>query len=201
MEIIIDDNILDDMEIQFIKERITSPDRFPVVSSFTTSKKFPYFVHGLVNRQSFPYTDKPVPRSEFFFPAHHIFTKFCSKYNIPINGIVRAAINISFQNVKYPYGDIHVDLDFDHKVFLLYLNDLTPDPKTNSLVIFENVFQDKTVYDLDLYDEKYIRDNFTIKKEIHPKLGRAVCFDGRYFHTVRWPAAGELRYALVINFF
>lgn len=70
------------------------------------------------------------------------------------------------------YDSPHIDLTYDHIVFLYYVCDSDGDT-----VLFE---KNQQINDLTKYDLK-------IKKQVTPKKGRLLIFDGSYWHTAYQP--------------
>lgn len=69
----------------------------------------------------------------------------------------------------------HVDLDFDHLVFLYYVND--NEAPTN---IFKQRSEDVKLHDV-------ISTNFDLVSQVLPKKGRCVMFNGRHYHSSSSP--------------
>jgi len=110
-----------------------------------------------------------------------------------------ACAHISFVPNKFYYGRafmtlpahntrnlLHVDLLDPHISVLYYIHDSTGN----------TVFVDKTIND---YDQDTINtiDNLPIRKEVTPKKGRVVIFDGRFYHASSNPDVGR---RCIINF-
>jgi hypothetical protein len=71
----------------------------------------------------------PIPgriESQDYRAAELIFKSFCESHNIIVNNVLRAAINCTFHSQNKNIG-IHRDHEFDHNVFLMYLNDSSGD--------------------------------------------------------------------------
>ena len=67
----------------------------------------------------------------------------------------------------------HIDYDFEHQVFLYYVNDCDGDTF--------------------LFD-----DNMEVIERVSPKKGRIICFDGKWLHASSLPVKSN--YRCVINF-
>jgi hypothetical protein len=77
----------------------------------------------------------PIPgkiNSEDYSMSESIFKSFCNQNNIKVNNILRAAINCTFHSSENSVG-IHRDHEFDHNVFLMYLNESSGDT-----IIYQN---------------------------------------------------------------
>ena len=122
-------------------------------------------------------------QSELYEPLMQALYRFCDKNNIEIYGISRAKANITFpdntvtdvENSQTP----HVDHNFEHLVFLYYINDADGD----------------TI----VYNEKFVNNDgiaLTELARVTPKAGRAIVFDGLQYHSPMLPTKG---YRAVIN--
>jgi hypothetical protein len=196
-EFIIEDNFLTDDEKNIIDEHIVKSSNIAFYKNFATSEKFPHLTHSLLLRNS------SEPCSVYFSFFLDIFSRFVKKNNIPVKYILRATINLTFENSKYKFTDLHVDQDAPHKVFILYLNDLEEIDLSSTTIIFDKTYDEiKKVY---VYlDEKNTVENvletWSIKHKVSAKNGRVICFDGKYYHTGCFPRSGEFRYIVVFNF-
>ena len=133
------------------------------------------FTHVLLNRYEATKSLEIESRitSEYFQFFMNIFKNFCVKNGIKFKNIFRMSLNLTF-NEPNEYGVVHVDHNFEHKNFILYLNDFSK----GSTFIFE--------------DEKII-------EEIPARKNRAVIFDGLK-HAQGFCLQGEHRYILVVTF-
>jgi hypothetical protein len=135
--------------------------------------KYPFFSHVIVNR---PVGDVPVMgavNSEFFPLLLNIFNKFCYENNIKYKNICRMALNFNFhQNDRHT--NIHVDHNFDHKNFIMYLSECSGDT-----IIFDD--QDQII------------------ASVKPKLYKGIVFDGLK-HAAGFCKPNEHRIVLVITF-
>ena len=104
------------------------------------------------------------------------FMMFCSKHDIKVNEILRSAVNCCYNN-GYVGTDIHSDHEFEHKQFLLYLND--PEDKETPTIV-------------------YNKEETEILKKIYPKKYKGAWFDGLP-HTFNYPKKG-LRWVAVFTF-
>ena len=150
---------------------------------FCLSTYFPYyyfeatvnhneFIHHLIVRNKV-IGDPGIVNSEVAVPAKKLFDRFCKLNNIKYQTIFRASINCTTHK-NDRYGDIHMDHEFPHYNFIMYLNDCS-----GNTYIFDN-------------------DN-NIVKEIEPKKNRVVVFDGMK-HAQGFCKPKERRVVLVITF-
>jgi len=103
-----------------------------------------------------------------------ILDRFTKKYNLPLNRILRGAVNCTVPSNDV-VSQIHKDHNFEHYVFLMYIN-----------TVFNggNTF----IYD---EDKKLIA---TIKPEMH----KIVCFKGNN-HSFEYPTKG-MRFVALYTF-
>ena len=114
------------------------------------------------------------PFYDFFLP---LVLEAGSKKDIIPNTILRARSFLQFPiNDKRKYNHPHCDMDYDHTVILYYVNDSDGDT-----FIFDQTLNDFP------QSQMLIRD-FTIKKKISPKQGRAVIFNGKRYHASSTPS-------------
>lgn len=107
------------------------------------------------------------------------------KAGIPVNELLNSR---SFMTIPLNHTDKdhpHVDQYFDHRVCLYYVNDSDGDT-----VIFNEQFPSVPI-------DEAIEENLTIKQTVTPKKGRAVLFDGSYYHRSTRPSKNA---RLIINF-
>ena len=83
-----------------------------------------------------------------------------------------------------PHNTPHIDIKIPHTVFLYYVNDCDGDT-----MIYN--YKSKTSKDLPVYED------IKVKKQITPKQGRVVIFDGMTWHSSTQPATGP---RCVVNF-
>jgi hypothetical protein len=183
-------NFLTKEELKTINEYVLN-NNFPwFFQKAATTEKFPFFSHGLYKRYDV-FKEDPIENSEavsFFKP---MLMRFCKNKKIKINKIARGTLNLSYHHGTYASGDPHVDHEYDHKVFMIYLN---------------NVEGDTLIYDKINNKKKYvipieeIKKPFKIIKRIKPEQGKAVCWDGNYFHAASFCPPGKIRVVLVFTF-
>ena len=171
-----DDNFLQQPQKEHIDKLMSEID-FPVyfMDHGLTGDGNGQFVHSMLKR---PEGCKPEERfnSLYFDFFMSCMITFLQKHNIEINKIVRMAVNACYNNGADGPG-IHKDHTFDHKQFILYLNN-PEDTNTPTQI--------------------YSEDKKTLLKEIYPKLYRGACFDGLP-HSFKYPKKG-LRWVLIATF-
>jgi hypothetical protein len=115
----------------------------------------------------------------------YIFDKFCTKHNIKPKAILRARVNIltksNYDNYNYP----HVDNPIAHNVFLYYFNSSDGDT---------------VIFDKKIGEDLSNIDDLPILHSIKPKMGAAIKFDGRHYHSSTQPKESELRCILNIDY-
>lgn len=198
--IIEDETIVTDGEKKIIEDHIYK--MWFHLSDKSTTAKFPFYAHPMVNR---PNEDNEITEktkisvvSNYFSFYQMLLGRFCSKHNIKYKNIIRSCINSTYYFPKYDFIDPHVDFTRDHLVVILYMNDVKVHKNHNSTLIFDLEYGDKnkeTCFDL----SKYKKKKFPILKEVKPKFGKMICFDGKYYHSNRFPFPGENRIICVFN--
>tara|TARA_B110000503_G_C6925964_1_gene320705 strand:- start:62 stop:646 length:585 start_codon:yes stop_codon:yes gene_type:complete len=118
--------------------------------------------------------------SNVFDFLHPLILISCDRANIPNKGILQMR---SF--LQYPLNQtftrtaidrLHIDSSIQHNVILYYVCDADGD----------TIIVDK-LYD-DVIMEQHLQvEDYNILKRVTPKQGRAVVFDGRYYHTAEQP--------------
>jgi len=142
-------------------------------------------------------------------PAHaHLFCrnkKSTSNYFdmiLPLAHFGSAAADFKFNNVvqcrsflQYPLSNsflkknvdkLHIDLPYDHLVVLYYVIDSDGD----TLIV------DK-IREGDIEEYHHNVEDYKILQRVKPKQGRAVIFDGKYYHTAEQPSKNM---RCIINF-
>lgn len=80
--------------------------------------------------------------SSHYRAAEELFLRICGDNNISVRTIYRMAFNTTFADPS-KHGDLHVDHDFPHKNFLLYLNGFDDG---NTLLFDESGKHVQTIY-------------------------------------------------------
>lgn len=178
-------NILTDKEVEHINFEILS-NNFPwYYEAVATTDKFQFFSHTLLVRES---GEVNSTHFEFF---ENIFDRFVDIHKLKVKGITRAVLNLT-NSGSYKNGDPHVDHEFKHKVLMLYLNTV----EGNTIVYDKKYVNKKQFTTLPL--EK-IKKPLKKIKEIKPECGKAVCWNGGYYHAAGFPKEGR-RVVAVITF-
>ena len=170
------ENFLTDKELSFIDSEILSHVVPWHYSKHSTSEKFPFFEHIIIPRPEAKVMEggeeDESDRLTIFSPLHDFFTdiqkRFCEVCDIKMNRIYRQCVNLTFPCDETEYGDPHVDHEFPHSNFILYLND-----------------------GYEMGETLFFNQNGEIIKEIVPKKGKVVCFDGTILHSLRWIPRGR----------
>jgi hypothetical protein len=160
-----------------IEKEIMSNNFCWYYSDYTSSYKFPAFVHTLLKRPKDNLEQKI--NSNYYYMFLDILNSFCEINNLHYTKVYRAAINLSYYyNDLEKYQDPHTDHDFPHKVFLIYLNNFN-DGHTYLFEKNNNKFDEKTI--------------------ITSKKNKIVCFDGNIYHTAGFCKPGERRVVCVMT--
>jgi len=202
LTMITDENVMSDSEKNFVNKNIVKNRFFPMFYSNSTSTLFPFFSHVLLERNNPNDVEQLKPRSDLYNFFYPIFQRFCERNKIEHTRILRASINATYNICGYEVSDPHVDYsDVQHGVFILYLNDLEFDEEYNSTIIYRKQY-DKEIGSRILVSEygiDYVKQ-LPIATTIEPKMGKAICFSGEYYHTLKFPKPSETRYVCVFNF-
>lgn len=180
-------NFLFDQEIVEINNYILG-NNFPwYFQESATSNKFHFFSHGLIQRYNHT-KEEPQSNSDVTPHIMKMFERFADEHKLKVNKITRGCLNLTHHHGKFIHGDPHVDHEFDHKVFMIYLNNTSGDT-----IIFDKKYNGKkTVLD--------VNKKLKIKERIKPELGKAICFDGSYYHTAAFCKPMQRRVVAVLTF-
>ena len=105
-----------------------------------------------------------ITRSQFFTIPSTLLDLFSVSTGYDINEIIRIRANLVLPTHNSKMTAPHVDLDDKHHVILYYVNDVDG----NTVLLNEDG---------------------SIRKEVEPKAGRFVLFDGSIKHCVRMPTS------------
>jgi hypothetical protein len=109
--------------------------------------------------------------------------KFLKKYRIKINKTIPHIFDL-----KEEHKLLHVDKWEQHVTIIYYINDCDGDTL---------IFNDKNNKHLNIIKQGKVKDNgldfenFELIKNISPKKGRVVMFDGNLWHYGKYPTKGE----------
>jgi len=107
--------------------------------------------------------------------------------NMEVREVIQARSFLQFPLAGERNTDkLHVDLPYKHTVLLYYVMDSDGD----------TIIVDKKMENNNSQDNLRLED-YEIVKKITPKQGRAVIFDGRYYHTAEQP---KKNMRCIINF-
>ena len=186
-------NFLNEDELKIVNEYILSSHLPWYYQPAATKNRFPFFSHTIIKRLCDTNKEQPIPNSNIFTFFNQIFMRFCKNHNIKVKKITRACLNLiyPYYNNKYLTSDPHIDHEFKHKIFMIYLNTVSGDT-----IIYDKKYQYKKQ---SFYIEK-IKKSFNILKLIKPEIGKCVCWNGEYYHAASFPKEENRRIVLVITF-
>ena len=133
----------------------------------------PFFYHSLMTRERTDYPKVGRINSSLYDPCKKMFLEVCDQANVSVEEIYRACLNAT---VYYPaeHTGIHVDHNFPHKNFIMYLTDAG-----GATYIFDQ--------------------NKNITETSNPQKNRAIIFGGE-LHAQASCKLGETRIVLVVTF-
>tara|TARA_R100000664_G_C2754298_1_gene141894 strand:+ start:1526 stop:2053 length:528 start_codon:yes stop_codon:yes gene_type:complete len=169
-----DKNFLNKNQKKFIEE-ITTKSDFPyyVISNSTENDSSEYLSHIIKNRiEDFP---NEKCNSNYYPQITDILFSFLIKNKIKIKQLCRAAVNLTYNNGKEKCNPHH-DHKYEHKQFILYLND--PIDKNSKTVILDK--------------------SNKVFKEVTPEQYKGICFDS-HLHYHYYPKKGR-RIILIATF-
>lgn len=130
------------------------------------------------------------PTSNFFDLVRPLANFGAAEVNITLNDVVQCRSFLQFplsdNFLKKKLDRLHIDLPYDHLVVLYYVLDSDGD----TLIVDKTRKENKEEYHYEVED-------FNILKRVTPKQGRAVIFDGKYYHTAMQPCKNM---RCIINF-
>jgi hypothetical protein len=186
-DIIIDDDVITEDEQKHIDKEIFNLPFFMQ----NATKDIKMMSHIMVNRDDHLWNEQP------FYFFQNILVRFCDKHSLPIDRIYRAAINLGTENSKHKRTHPHIDIFREgYKVVIIYLNDVVDEPEYNSTIVYKEKAKDSKEDTIDFSD----MNKLTVEKEIFPKKGRIVCFDGMRYHANYFSKGNEYRCVAVFNF-
>lgn len=187
----------------FLFKKVLTGD-VPYYQAPATCDRITYLSHTLLKRDDFLRNvfnlKKPSMNSVLYPPfselAKYIITK---KFKFPFKEFLRMSINWAIPHGDFIQTDPHCDHHFKHKNFILYLTDssgetliynekasLVPEPTWGEFAHIE--------------DQPQEGFKGSIKAKIIPKKGRAVIFDGDYYHANILPKPRDQRMLLIATF-
>jgi hypothetical protein len=116
--------------------------------------------------------------------AKNLLDFFALKNNINVKKIIRVKSNIiEKSNNNESIHPPHIDMHIPHFVFLYYVNN-----SDGNTIIFNEKYSSKQLPEL------------TVEKEITPKSGSAVIFNGLQYHSSSPPIKSDRRIVINVNF-
>lgn len=122
--------------------------------------------------------------SPIFDIGMYLLSMFCQKNNLEPYDIGRVKSNLTPMSLSKKSAWPHIDSRADHFVFLYYVNDSDGDT-----VLYENTFNE-TVYN---------QEDLIVKQTIKPEAGKAILFNGKFFHGITPPQKTNYRCVVNIN--
>jgi hypothetical protein len=118
---------------------------------------------------------------------------FCEKAGVPFKSLLRIRLGMFTQNAAGgPYHNPHVDFYLPHYNALYYVNDSDGDTFVFNET-YDEVSQERSI--------EYTRESkFTIARQVSPKRGRMIGFDGKHYHASMHPVQSSYRIAIAFNF-
>ena len=118
--------------------------------------------------------------------AKYLADKFCKKHDFKLLQFYRTRVNRTPLSQDPRPLIPHVDLRNRHKhyILLIFLNDSDGDT---------------IMYDLKVDGKVHKEDDLIPLKRFSPKAGRAVLFDGDYFHAWEHPQHHDYRISMIVN--
>ena len=118
---------------------------------------------------------------------------FCDKAGVPFKTLLRIRLGLFTQNAAGgPHHNPHVDFYLPHYNALYYVNDSDGDT-----FIFNETYDEVSLE----RSVEYTRDSrFTVARQISPKKGRMIGFDGKHYHASMHPKQSSHRIAIAFSF-
>jgi len=171
---LIEHNIESNKKICEFVDHVLSPD-FPLFFQKTTPGCIvQQYAHTLMWRNNENLPVEGFVNSQYWPAAKEIFDKFCLETGVKYKTIFRAAINSTSYSPEI-HSEIHVDHEFKHNNFILYLNEFS----NGHTLIFD--------------------ENNNVIHDIVPKALKGVIFGGE-LHAQQFCDIHERRVILVITF-
>ena len=173
----------------FIENKLILSEKQKQFVNLVLSDKFPWYfqiaiyggdqpmmhAHTLMNRHESDLDMQGVVNSLYFDESISLFISFCAQNNISYDVIYRTAFNATTGSKKENIG-WHIDHDnLEHKVFLLYLNDVSG-------------------------GDTLIRQPDDSIVKVKPEKFKGIVFDGLNYHTHEMCDIDERRIVFVVTF-
>lgn len=186
-------------DIIVIDDAISKNYQDAIEAKIMQDPAFPWYFVSSISKKSENYTELA---GDTFGFSHQFYNRNGSvskitDFLLPL--AYEACGHISFTPEQFYYGRAFMTLPAKNKRNILHVDMLNP--HISVLYYIHNstgntVFVDKTINDCN-QDTINTLDNLTIKKEVTPKKGRVVIFDGRFYHASSNPESGR---RCIINF-
>ena len=184
-EVIVIDDVISKSYQDLIEQTIVVNGDFPWyfcpnVSGDNSSLKHPAWSHKFFD---FEIASSNVAITNLLSPLMH---EACSNINFYPTQLLNGRVFSLMPSHHTTHNIWHVDLARPHLVCIYYVND-----STGPTIISAD--------SAEIYQKQYINAdvNLSIKKVIEPKKGRAVLFDGKFYHASTNPTDDR---RVVINF-
>jgi hypothetical protein len=115
------------------------------------------------------------------------------KVSITVKKIHRIRIGMNVISDSNHINPPHVDMDFPHKVGLLYLND-----SDGNTILYNEKYDINSNYDSSYYYIDYLKKKVTAKKQFVPVENKMIFFDGLTYHSSSTPA--ETKRRITVNY-
>jgi hypothetical protein len=133
------------------------------------------------------YRDQKETVSGFYSMIAPLVHIGCDLVGFTYTDVVQCRSFLQFPIVNSPQTDnLHIDLTYDHLVILYYVTDSTGD----TIIVDKHRIGSTEEFDCKVED-------YSIIQRVTPKQGRAVIFDGKYYHTAEQPTKDA---RCIINF-
>jgi hypothetical protein len=118
---------------------------------------------------------------------------FCEKAGVPFKSLLRIRLGLFTQNAAGgPYHNPHVDFYLPHYNALYFVNDSDGDS-----FVFNETYDEVSLEQ----SVEYTRETkFTVARQVSPKKGRMIGFDGRHYHASMHPMQSSHRIAIAFSF-
>jgi hypothetical protein len=188
-DIIVVDDVISKSYQDLIVQTIIDNREFPwyFVSSITDSKNFnndkkdsPGWSHKFFDREL---NGRTSSIAEMLLPIMH---EACGKINFYPKQLLNGCVFSLLPKLNKDRNMWHVDMMHPHLVCLYYVNNATGPTVISS--------ESSETYQKQCIDSDV---NLNIAKMVEPKKGRAVLFDGRFYHAATNPDDGR---RVIINF-
>lgn len=125
------------------------------------------------------------PTSMYYKDIEPLLYFLQDKTDIKVKSISRVRAALTTWAPKPTVHNAHVDMDYDHKVLLYYVNDSDGDT-----ILYNEVFD----------EHEEVPEKFTVNKTFTPSKGNALVFDGLIYHSSSKPTKNSKRIIINIDF-